>query len=257
MPGAERPLSASKKTSVPKGHLTGEPPGSQTGGCCAVCPIAAGCALASDTSGTCPITGSMPPPAPPAGAPAMGGSETAPDEDAGIRWSDVASRGVETAVSAAFGFGWLDALIAIVQRTDGADAQGNPVDWARLQPKRNCLSILFVSFVPLGEHTAAAWAAEAITDTADAYLRGGIGAVLTPLGAGLVALPVVACREMNGVLGALCRVATGLVVLAARIARRFLTSRLGWIVTRPALWAAGGGVLLLSWRFIVSRLTGA
>ncbi|MCX4481860.1 hypothetical protein OOK44_36395 [Streptomyces cellulosae] len=256
MPGAERPLSVAKPTAAAKGPRAGEPPATNDGGCCAGCPIAAGCALASNAYVTCPITGSTPPPAPPAGAPAPDDAD-APYEDSGTRWSDVASRGVETAVAAAFGFGWLDPLIAIVQRTDGRDAQGNPVDWARLQPRRNGLSILFVSFVPLGEHTAAAWAAEALTEAADAYLHYGLGAVFLPLGACLVVLPVVVGREMKGVFGALCRGATGLMVLTARIARRFLTSRLGWIVTRPALWAGGIGLLLLSWRFIVSRLTGA
>ncbi|KUN57615.1 hypothetical protein AQJ46_46990 [Streptomyces canus] len=256
MPGVEHTNAFTKQTDTARASLTGDPAAGD-GGCCAGCPIAAGCALASDVYVTCPITGSTPPPAPPAGVPELAGSELQPDADPGTNWSDVASRGVETAVSAAFGFGWLDALIAIVQRSDGTDAQGNPVDWGRLQPRRNGLSILFVSFVPLGEHTAAAWVAQGLTEATDAYLHYGLGAVFMPLGAGLVVLPVLACREMNGVFGALCRGATGLVALAARIACKFLTSRLGWIVTRPALWAGGIGPLLLSWRFIVSRLTGA
>lgn len=256
MPGSEPSHAFSKQASTAGTPLTSAPAAGD-GGCCAGCPISAGCALASDAYVTCPITGSTPPPAPPAGDPELAGSDLEPDAEPGSRWSDVAGRGVETAVSAAFGFGWIDALIAIVQRSDGTDAQGNPVDWGRLQLRRNGLSILFVSFVPLSGHTAAAWVAEGLTEATGAYLHYGLGAVFMPLGACLAVLPVVAGRERNSVFGALCRAATGLVVLAARIALKFLTSRLGWIVTRPALWAGGIGPLLLTWRFIVSRLTGA
>ncbi|MFE3144266.1 hypothetical protein [Streptomyces scopuliridis] len=225
----------------------------EASGCCATCPIASGCALSSPSYVTCPITGSAPPPAPPARIPAQHSPEgTGQDATGtGTDWTEIAGRGVETAVSAAFGFGWLDIATGLVERLNREDSEGNPVDWGRLQLKRNGLAILVATLVPLGEHTAAQWVAHALREY-------NIGAAFVPAGMALGAvMPVFVGRFAPGVLGSLCRGLWGVVTVTGRAAWSFLTSRLGWIVTRPAIWAAVCGLLIVSGRFLIHVLTGA
>ncbi|MFE7808520.1 hypothetical protein ACFU51_28385 [Streptomyces sp. NPDC057430] len=224
-------------------------PGTGTGGCCATCPIASGCALYNDAYVTCPVTGSTPPPAPP-GIPA----QTVADHTATGRvdWTNVAGRGVEAVASAAFGFGWLDIATGLVERFNREDSEGNPIDWGRLQLKRNGLCILVATLVPLGDHTAAQWVARALRDFTLA------DPVFLPAGAVLGAvLPVFAGQFAPGAIGGICRVAWGLVSFTARATWRFLASSLGWIVVRPAIWAGVCGLLIVSGRFLIRILTGA
>lgn len=230
--------------------------GRRVGGCCAGCPIVAGCALASDSYTTCPITGGTPPPPPPGNIPAQyTGPAAMPAEAAaatgGVDWSQVAGRGVETAVSAAFGFGWLDLATGLIERFNREDSEGNPVDWGRLQLKRNGLAILFVTCVPLGAHTAAQWVAHALHTYS-------LGAVYLPLGMALgCAGPVFAGQFAPDPLGGLCRALWAVSAATVRTAWRFCASSLGWIVTRPAIWAALCGLLIVTGRFLIHILTGA
>ncbi|WP_331740813.1 hypothetical protein [Streptomyces sp. NBC_01006] len=230
---------------------TPAPAADPTVGCCFTCPIAAGCALFSDAYVTCPVTGSTPPPAPTGAAPAQAAP---PAPNGGVDWTNVAGRGVEAAASAAFGFGWLDIATGLIERFNATDAEGNTVDWGRLQLKRNGLCILIATLVPLGDHTAAQWVAHTLPNLnlnlADP--------VFLPAGAALGAvLPVFAGQFAPGALGGICRAAWGAVAFTARTAWKFLTSPLGWIVIRPAVWGLLCGGLLLTWRFLVHVLTGA
>ncbi|WP_411121280.1 hypothetical protein [Streptomyces sp. x-19] len=242
-----------------------EPPGSFTkqetswplgrpeGGCCAGCPIREGCALAADTYVVCPITGSTPPPAPPTHTPAPApGADGFVEEPAARRFdvTAVASRGVEAAISGAFGFGWTDLATALIERGAVWDSEGNRVDWERLQIKRNLLCIAVATAVPLGEHTATMW-------VADALRTHSISAVFVPAGMALgVAMPVFVGQFVPGI-GGLCKAAISVTQLIGRACWRFLSSRLGWIVTRPAIWAVICGLATATWRFVVYRLTGA
>ncbi|KIZ17360.1 hypothetical protein [Streptomyces natalensis] len=230
------------------------PLGAPEGGCCAGCPIREGCALAADTYVVCPITGSSPPPAPPDHTPAQATAADAYAEPPATRRFDVtevASRGVETAISGAFGFGWLDLATGLIERFNREDADGNPIDWSRLQLKRNGLSLLVATTVPLGEHTAAQWVAHGLSNYS-------LGVVFMPVGMALGSvMPVFVGAFAPGPLGAVCRPLWSAVAFTTRATWRFATSRLGWIVTRPAIWAAISGVLLLSGRFLLRVLTGA
>ncbi|MCM2394389.1 hypothetical protein [Streptomyces albipurpureus] len=246
----------------PHGAPTDTDPDSAAGkgGCCAACPIAAGCALASDSYVTCPVTGAAPPPAPPVRIPAQHtGDDTGPEmvddtgsDGRGVDLAEVAGRGIEAAASAAFGFGWLDLVVGIAQRGNATDADGNPVDWGRLQLKRNSLCALVVSLVPIGDGGPAALrVAEFITDH-------GIGAAIYPVGTVLAfGLPVYFGQYVPGLAGALCRGTARAAVVVGRGLWRFATSRMGWVLTRPLIWAAVCGVLIVSWRFLVHVLTGA
>ncbi|MFJ5802967.1 hypothetical protein [Streptomyces decoyicus] len=234
------------KTSWPLGAPDG-------GGCCTGCPIREGCALAADTYVSCPITGSTPPPTPPAHTPAPAPAVDAYEEAPAERRFDItaaASRGVEAAISGAFGFGWTDLATAVIERSARFDSEGNPVDWGRLQIKRNLLCIAVATAVPIGGHTATVW-------VADALRTYSVGVVLVPAGIALGAvMPVFVGQFVPGISG-LCRATVGVTSLISRGARRLLTSRLGWVVTRPAIWALICGLATATWRFIVYRLTGA
>ncbi|MER7761333.1 hypothetical protein [Streptomyces sp. NPDC097619] len=220
-----------------------------TAGCCLTCPIAAGCALFSDAYVTCPVTGNTAPPAPLGFVPTQA-AQAAPH--GGTDWTNVAGRGVEAAASVAFGFGWLDIATGLIERFNATDAEGNPVDWGRLQLKRNGLCILIATLVPLGDHTAAQWVAHTLPDLNLA------DPVFLPAGAVLGAvLPVFAGQFAPGAVGGICRAAWGAGSFTARTAWRFLTSRMGWIVVRPAVWGLICGGLILTWRFLVHFLTGA
>ncbi|MFF4950581.1 hypothetical protein [Streptomyces chattanoogensis] len=223
------------------------------GGCCAGCPIREGCALAADTYVSCPITGSTPPPAPPphipAPAPAVDAYEEAPAERR-FDVTAIASRGVEAAISGAFGFGWTDLATAVIERSARFDSEGNPVDWGRLQIKRNLLCIAVVTAVPIGEHTATVW-------VADALRTYSISTVFVPAGIALGFVMPVFVGQFVPAIGGMCRAAIRLGALATHGAWRLLTSRLGWVVTRPAIWAVICGLATATWRFVVYRLTGA
>ncbi|MGG7572510.1 hypothetical protein [Streptomyces sirii] len=234
------------KTSWPLGAPDG-------GGCCTGCPIREGCALSADTYVSCPITGSTPPPAPPAHIPAPAPAVDAYEEAPAERRFDVtavASRGVEAAISGAFGFGWTDLATAVIERSARFDSDGNPVDWGRLQIKRNLLCIAVATTVPIGDHTATVW-------VADALRTYSIGVVLVPAGMALgFVMSVFVGQFVPGISG-LCRGVIRLGALSARAAWRLITSRLGWVVTRPAIWAVICGLATATWRFVVYRLTGA
>lgn len=235
------------KTSWPLGAPDG-------GGCCAGCPIREGCALAADTYVSCPITGSTPPPAPPAHipapAPAVDAYEEAPAEQR-FDMTAVASRSVEAAISGAFGFGWTDLATALIERSAVWDSEGNRVDWGRLQIKRNLLCIAVATAAPLGDHTATVWVAEALKTYS-------INAVFVPAGMvlGFVG-PVFVGKHASNAFGVLCQALWGATALTARATWRLITSRLGWVITRPAIWAAICGLTVATWRFVVYRLTGA
>ncbi|MEU0630614.1 hypothetical protein [Streptomyces sp. NPDC005989] len=254
-------------------------PGAVNGGCCATCPIRQGCALAAETYVVCPITGTVQPPAPPSrvldqhngtdlfaakttdaadidtvtevdGADAEPGGRTGPD------WTDVAGRAAEGMAAAALGVGWIDIATGLIERFNREDADGNPVDWGRLQLKRNGLAILAVTLVPLGDRTAAQWVAHVLdTHTLTDALFGPVGVAF-----GVIA-PVLVGQVVPGPFGAICR---GLVKTAALVggtvwqaARKFLSSGLGWIVTRPVIWAIPCGLIVLTGRYFLRLFTGA
>ncbi|MFF0754572.1 hypothetical protein [Streptomyces sp. NPDC004267] len=247
--GAGSPRFTKPATASPSQDWWSTAPGANAGGCCAACPIASGCALYNDAYRTCPVTGSAPPPPPP-GIPAQAAAE--PTAAGGVDWTNVAGRGVEAVASAAFGFGWLDIATGLIERFNREDSEGNPVDWGRLQLKRNGLCILVATLVPLGDHTAAQWVAHALHGFTLA------DPIFAPAGAVLgTVLPVFFGRYVPGPLGGICRAAWGLVSLTARATWKFLTSSLGWIVIRPAIWASVCGLLIVSGRFLIRILTGA
>ncbi|MEU3602247.1 hypothetical protein ABZ714_26545 [Streptomyces sp. NPDC006798] len=228
-----------------------EPPKDPVGpaGCRAACPIATSCPRTADDGGThptCAATDTTP------AAPADGDPLTEAREDRrGTDMTEVVSRSVEAAASAAFGFGWLDLVIGAVQRGNASDADGNPVDWGRLQLKRNGLAVLVVTLVPLGDHTAARWVAQALNEY-------HFGAVFYPLGTALgFGLPVVLGQYVPGLTGTVCSGTVRAAAFTARALGRFAASRLGWILTRPLIWAAVCGLLIVTWRFLVHILTGA
>lgn len=248
------PYSFTKPAATSTTWPLGAPAG---GGCCTDCPIRSGCALAADTYVVCPITGSAPPPAPPVRIPTqptVGADDTYTDESATERRFDVtavASRGVEAAISGAFGFGWTDLATALIERSAVWDSEGNKVDWARLQIKRNLLCIAVATAAPLGDHTATVWVADAIRTYS-------IGAVFVPAGTALAFVgPVFVGKHASNAFGVLCKAVWGFTTVSARAAWALITSRLGWVITRPAIWAVLCGLTVATWRFVVYRLTGA
>ncbi|WP_405740454.1 hypothetical protein OG422_05785 [Streptomyces sp. NBC_01525] len=239
------------------------------GGCCAACPIRAGCALAAETYRVCPITGTVPPTAPPPRAPEppAGPTNVYDDPDAlldvqpepgtetgpGRRFdaTAVASRGVEAAISSAFGLGWTDIAAFLIERGGGrTDSEGNPVDWGRLQIKRNLLCGALAMAVPLGEHTAAGW----VADTLHRYT---LTAVFAPAGTAIAfAGPVVIGLFVPGFSG-IARFIIAAACTAGRAVVWVVRSRLGWVITRPAIWAVIGGIALLTGRALLRFFTGA
>ncbi|WP_319054543.1 hypothetical protein [Streptomyces europaeiscabiei] len=203
-------------------------------GCCSVCPVASGCPLRSQTALRCAVTCDQPPPPPPV---------IAPDLADGL--------GVDLAVAVAETVSWTDVTVAVAERAPGRD-DGNDADWGRLQPVRNLLSIAVVTVVPVGGTTAARWVADSITS-------GGITApVLTPLGSVLAGAGAVFLGQfVPGFPGFVCELAWKALAFTGRGLVRLVRSPRGWIITRPALWAAGIGVLIVSWRATTHFLTGA
>jgi hypothetical protein len=221
---------------------TQDPMAGGNGGCCPGCPVRSGCQLADDGADRCAVTGHQPPPPPPPTDPAPGGWDM----------TEVASRGAESAVSGLFGFGWTDLAALVIERTNRFDADGNPVDWGRLQIKRNLLCIGLVTLVPVDSTTPARWVANALSTGGVTY------AVFAPAGAVLCAAGTLWLGSFaRGVLGDLCRLCRSLVAAVARALWKFARSGLGWVLTRPAIWAAVCGVLIVSWDAIVHTLTGA
>ncbi|MGE9282264.1 hypothetical protein ACP4B2_27460 [Streptomyces rochei] len=204
-------------------------------GCCSVCPVASGCPLRSLSAVRCAVTGDQPPP-----------PVITPDLAEAV--------GQDPAVAVAETVSWADVTAAVAEQAPSRDGshEGNDPDWGRLQPVRNLLSIAVVSFLPVGGTTAARWVADSITS-------GGITApVLTPLGFVLAGTGVVfLCQLVPGFPGFVCELAWKALALTGRGLVRLVRSPRGWIITRPALWAAGIGVLIVSWRAATHFLTGA
>ncbi|MEV5438173.1 hypothetical protein AB0K80_19490 [Streptomyces sp. NPDC052682] len=203
-------------------------------GCCSVCPVAANCPLRSDSAVRCAVTGDQPPPAPPAMAPDL---------------AEAVSHDVAVALGEAVSLA--EVAAAVADRALAGD-DGNDVDWGRLQPVRNLLSIAVATFMPVGDTTAAGWVADSIS-------RGGITApVFAPLGAVLAGTGAVLLgRLAPGVIGLVCDLAWKALACTGRGLVRLVRSPRGWIITRPVLWAAGIGVLIVSWRAANHFLTGA
>ncbi|MBQ0975975.1 hypothetical protein KBZ00_33445 [Streptomyces sp. RK31] len=211
---------------------------------CTGCPIRDTCVRADPTLTECAVTGSAPPPALPSHAPFP-----APGSELDI--TEVVSRGVEKAVGAAFGFGWTDLLAAVIERTNATDSSGNEVDWSRLQLGRNLLCLAVVNLVPLHGAPASRWAA-------DAFTAHGLEAPLVSAGAVLGAAgAVVIGAGINHPLGLLCRAALSVATTTGRLTWRLVRSRLGWIITRPVIWAGVSGLVIVTWRAVVHLLAGA
>ncbi|QCX82163.1 hypothetical protein C9F11_42915 (plasmid) [Streptomyces sp. YIM 121038] len=224
--------------------LTKGPAEPAPSGCCPNCPISGTCHLASTTLTRCAVTGAAPPPEPPDDAP------TAPAA-AGLDITEVVSRGVEKAVGAAFGLGWTDLLAAVITRSNSTDADGNPVNWDRLQLPRNILCAAVANLVPIQGAPASRWAA-------DAFTTYGLTAPLVPAGAVLAVAGAVCLASLaGGLVGLLCTAALNGLTSLCRLIWRFLRSRLGWIITRPVIWAAVSGLVIVTWRFLVHILAGA
>lgn len=240
--------------------MTTHPTADQGLGLCAVCPVRMTCPAAAHGRTTCPVTGSLPPPAPPEQVPSEAAAmESVPgdpdDGDGQGSITELASRGLEKTISAVLGLGWTDLLAALIERTNGRDADGNAIDWSRLQIARNTLGIGIAVLVPLGGTSAAGWVARWLEASATQY---GIAGLFAPAGAVLtVALVLFVGRIVPGPIGDLCAAGWWLASATVRAVRWFLRSRLGWLLTRPTIWALVVGVLIVSWRGLVYLLTGA
>jgi hypothetical protein len=228
-------------------------------GLCAVCPVRQTCPAAIPGRTLCPVTGSLPPSTPPDQAPvdvglAMESVSTGSTDD-GAGFAEAASRGLERALGAVLGLGWTDLLAMLIERNNRRDADGNEIDWARLQLGRNLLCIAIAVLVPIHDGTSAAgWVARWLAS----FTTLGIHGLFAPAGAALaVAGAFFVGRFLPGAVGDLCGVGWWLTSGTARAVRWFLRSRLGWLLSRPAIWAVIGGVLIVSWRGLVYLLTGA
>ncbi|MCX4682326.1 hypothetical protein OG413_44905 [Streptomyces sp. NBC_01433] len=225
-------------------HRGKEPSGPAADGCCAGCPLSDTCSLADPVLARCAVTGAVPPPEPPHDPPSV----TAGTD---LDLTEVVSRGVEKAVGAAFGLGWTDLLAAVIERTNSVDSEGNPVDWGRLQLPRNLLCLAVANIVPIQGAPASRWAADAFTGYGLAALLIPTGAVLTVAGAVCIGTLV------GGPIGLLCSAALTVAKGAGQLTWRLICSRLGWIITRPLIWAGVSGLLIITWRALVRLLTGA
>jgi hypothetical protein len=224
-------------------------------GLCAVCPVRLTCPAATPGRTRCPVTSStLPPPAPPDNAPAVGVAVESEPENSRTGFAEAASRGLERAVSTVLDLGWTDLLAALIERTNQRDADGNEIDWTRVQLGRNLLSIGVATLVPIGGTPAAVWVARWL----ETFTTHGISGLFAPAGAALaVALVLFIGRVVPGLIGDICGAGWWLASTTVRIARWVLRSRLGWLLSRPAIWAVIGGVLIVSWRGLVYVLTGA
>jgi len=159
--------------------------------------------------------------------------------------AEAADHGMEEAVAGLVRSGWSDVAEAAIERAQAVHGT-DPTDWSRLQIGRNLLS------AALAGTTAAGWVARSITT------HGITGPAYTAAGAALaVGGAVWLGRHAPGPLGALCGVGWSLLSAAAMHLWRFVRSPRGWILTRPLIWAAASGVLIVSGRVIVHTLTGA
>lgn len=227
-------------------------------GLCAVCPVRQTCPAAIPGRTTCPVTGSLPPPTPPDHAPADVGlamESVSTDDGGGTGFAEAASRGLERALGAVLGLGWTDLLAMLIERNNRHDADGNEIDWARLQLGRNLLCLAIAVLVPIHDGTSAAgWFARWL----ETFPAHGIAGLFAPAGAVLaVAAVLFIGRLLPGLVGDLCGVGWWLTSAITRAVRWFLRSHLGWLLSRPAIWAAIGGALIVSWRGLVYLLTGA
>ncbi|MFE9679134.1 hypothetical protein ACFYO5_34310 [Streptomyces sp. NPDC006259] len=223
----------------------GEPvPAAAPKGCCPGCPLSDTCTLADLGLTRCAVTGTAPPPEPPDHTPTAAA-------DSGLDITEVVSRGVEKAVGAAFGLGWTDLLAAVIERTHSTDSEGNEVDWSRLQLGRNLLCLAVANVVPIHGAPAARW-------VADAFTADGPGAPLISAGAVLGFAGAVGIGTIvGGAIGLLCRAALTAAKSAGRLTWRLVRSRLGWIITRPVIWAGVSGLAIFTWRALVHLLAGA
>lgn len=198
-------------------------------GCCSVCLVASGCPLRSQTAVRCAVTGDQPPS--PGTTPVL---SEAVGQDPAVAMADTVS--------------WT----AVAERAPNRDSDGNAPDWGRLQPVRNLLSIAVVSFLPVGGTTAARWVADGISG-------GGITApVVTPLGFVLAGTGAVFLGQfVPGLPGFVCELAWKALAVTGRGFVHLVCSPRGWMITLPALWAAGIGVLIVSCRAATHFLTGA
>ncbi|MFZ3491655.1 hypothetical protein ACODT5_00180 [Streptomyces sp. 5.8] len=222
----------------------GEPaPLGTPAGCCMGCLLSNTCPLAHPSLTRCAVTGTVPPPELPDHLPTPA--------DTGLDLTEVLSRGVEKFAGAAFGLGWTDLLAAIIERTHNTDADGNDVDWSRLQIARNLLCLAVANLVPIHGAPASHWVAAAATVRGPAAPLVTAGVVLGAIGAIGIGTAV------RGPVGTVCRAAITTVKTAGRLAWLFARSRLGWIITRPVIWALISGAAILTWRAFVHLLTGA
>jgi hypothetical protein len=212
-------------------------------GCCSGCPLSDTCALVDPGLTRCAVTGTVPPPKPPDRPPTAAGS--------GLDITEVVSRGVEKAVGAAFGLGWTDLLAVVIERTHSTDSEGNEVDWSRLQLGRNLLCLVVANAVPIHGAPASRWAADAFTAHGPAAPLVSAGTVLGFAGAACIG------TILGGPIGLLCHAALTAAKSAGRLACRFVCSRLGWIITRPVIWAGVSALVILTWRALVHLLAGA
>lgn len=232
-----------------------EPSDGEGLGLCAVCPVRLTCPAAIPGRSVCPVTGSsLPPPPPPDHTPADVTTTLESIPAGGSGFAEAASSGLEKAISVVLGLGWTDLLAVLLERT-GRDADGNAIDWSRLQLSRNLLGIGIAAFVPLGGTPAVGWVARWLETS---FTTHGINGLFAPVGVALVAAGALFLgRFLPGLIGDACGAGWWLASTAVRAARWVLRSRLGWLLSRPAIWAVIGGVLIVSWRGLVYVLAGA
>ncbi|WP_031072076.1 hypothetical protein [Streptomyces sp. NRRL WC-3742] len=213
--------------------------GTWAAGICTACPVRSGCGRADDMATVCAVTGNQPPPPPPA-------------YPAGIDLvAEATGYGMQDTVAALLQPGWADIADAVIERSEATHG-GDGTDWSRLQVGRNIASLAVAVLLPLGHYTGAGWVAHAVsTGGITAPVFGPAGAVLCAAGSTWLG------RHVPGLLGAVCGIGWSLMSAAARGLWSFVRSPRGWLLTRPLIWAAASGVLIVSWRVIVHTLTGA
>ncbi|MGW1496140.1 hypothetical protein [Streptomyces sp. NPDC002402] len=209
--------------------------------CCPGCPLSDTCTLADPGLTRCAVTGTVPPPEPPKHTP----TATA---GFGLDITEVVS---PEAVGATFGLAWTDLLAAVIERTHSTDSEGNEVDWSRLQLGRNLLSLAVANVVPIHGAPASRWVADAAAAHGPAAPLVSAGTVLGFAGAVCIGTIV------GGPIGLLCHAALTAAKSTGSLAWRFVRSRLGWITTRPVIWAVVSGLVILTWRALVHLLAGA
>lgn len=167
-------------------------------------------------------------------------------------YSEAMARAVEKTVGAVLGLSWIDLLAAVVERSGGTDTAGNPLDWSRLQLRRNLLCLALATIPPVGDHTATMWVAQAVSEP------NLVGGPLYYIGWGCGSLAAVfisqAAPSFVGLAG---QVLWSFVRLIGRGGYKALRSPYGWLAYRPVLFATGAGVLVAYTPAILRFLTGA